>query len=153
MLRVALHHGSSLVSRAIRLQTRSAWNHASLVFPSGMLVESLEGQGVTDTRTLDAVRATERVQTFVVPGLSEPQARAAMAFALAQLGKPYDWTMVLRFITRRQEDRKSTGAWFCSELVAAAFRHAGYPLLHRVEPWAVAPGTLALSPLLVEEAG
>jgi hypothetical protein len=40
----------------------------------------------------------------------------ARAFLTAQLGKPHDYTMVARFITRRQESRRTSGKWFCSEL-------------------------------------
>jgi hypothetical protein len=38
--------------------------------------------------------------------------------------------------------------WFCSELVFAALAHAGVHLFARIEPWAVSPGLLAISPLL-----
>ena len=69
-------------------------------------------------------------------------------FAKEQIDKGYDYTMVARFVSRRQEQRSSSDKWFCSELVFAALQKAGIDLLRDVEPWAVSPGLLAKSPLL-----
>jgi uncharacterized protein YycO len=90
----------------------------------------------------------EAVDLFLVDGLTETQEEDVAWFLFQQLGKPYDWTMVARFVTRRDESRASSGKWFCSELVYAAFKQAGVPLLRATEPWEVSPGLLAKSPLL-----
>jgi hypothetical protein len=80
---------------------------------------------------------------------TEAQELSIAIFLTDQLGKPYDYTMVARFISRRQAAREQSGKWFCSELVYYAFMQAGINLLDRIEPWAVSPGLLALSPLLI----
>jgi hypothetical protein len=69
-------------------------------------------------------------------------------WAKDELAKDYDYTMVARFVSRRQASRTESEKWFCSELVFAALRKAGIELLRDVEPWAVSPGLLAKSPLL-----
>lgn len=69
-------------------------------------------------------------------------------FLKLQAGKKYDYTMVARFLTRRQESRASSEKWFCSELVFAAVQVAGVDLLRDTEPWEVSPGLLARSPFL-----
>ena len=147
-LRVCLHHSGGWIARAIRWQTRSYWNHAS-VLVGNTLVEALPGPGVSARRTLADAQRTEDVRVFTIPHLTDEGAAKVVAFLDAQLGKPYDKTMIIRFVTRQQANRRQRGQWFCSELVFAALQAGGVNLLSRIEPWAVSPGTLALSPRLV----
>ncbi|MBX3751391.1 MAG: hypothetical protein KF897_15035 [Opitutaceae bacterium] len=147
---VALFQGPGLVSRLIRWQTRSAYSHAAIVLPSGAVIESREGIGVRQLPHLEPKNG-EQIDFFAVE-VTEEQLAKITAFLHRQLNKGYDWTMVARFITRRQESRASRGRWFCSELVFAAFLHAGVILLRGTEPWEVSPGLLARSPLLIAEA-
>ncbi|MEW6306060.1 MAG: hypothetical protein AB1705_21495 [Verrucomicrobiota bacterium] len=136
-----------MIGRLIRWQTRSPYSHASIVFEGGRVIESREFIGVRQLASLQP-QPGERIDLYRVP-LTGDQCEAIRAFLYAQLGKPYDYTSVLRFISRRKASRESGHRWFCSELVFAAFHHAGVRLLDRVEPWAVSPGLLSLSPLLV----
>jgi len=53
--------------------------------------------------------------------------------------------MVIRFITRQQETRKSSNKWFCSELIYASLLKAGIVVLERIEPWEVSPVLLSYS--------
>jgi len=142
-MRIGLHRGASWISKAIRWQTRSEYSHASLCF-SDCIIESMEGHGV---RLLGRYERGQTVDLYRVA--ARDIERDVWQFAAAQLGKGYDWTMVLRFLTRRQESRSSTGKWFCSELVFASLQQAGVNLLERCEPWEVSPGLLAKSPLLI----
>ena len=141
---INLHRGTSLISRLIQWQTRSPYSHASLSLADNEIYESREGHGV---RCLSALPAGERIDQFDFPH-SDDAARCLRPWLISQLGKPYDWTMVLRFITREQYSREAKGHWFCSELVYAALRKIGIELLARCEPWEVSPGLLSRSPLL-----
>lgn len=142
---VALFRGHKLVSKLIQWQTRSEYSHAAVVLPSGEVIESREGKGVQILKELDYSK--EEIELYDVE-VSDTQAVEIEAFLRDQIGKKYDWTMVARFITRRQESRSSSQRWFCSELVFAAFQQAGVNLLRAVEPWKVSPGLLAMSTLL-----
>lgn len=146
---IALHKGRGLISRLIGWQTRSAYTHASIVLDSGEVIEAREFQGV---RLLPHLPSDEDIDVFEVTGVtataSADQRRVITAWLMSQLGKPYDYTMVARFVSRRQESRKSSGKWFCSELVFAALQKAGVNLLARCEPWEVSPALLSKSPLL-----
>lgn len=144
MIRIGLHRRRGLIAASIRFQCRGEYSHASLVLPSGDLIEAQYPDGVRRTHRYPM----EDVDVFTVPQSPE-QACAIFDFATAQIGKPYDLAMVFRFVTRAQVDRKASGRWFCSELVYAAFRKAGLPLLGRTEPWEVDPVMLGRSPLLV----
>lgn len=144
---IALHKGRGFIGRLIQWQTRSVYSHASVVLRGldGPVIESREFQGVRELPQLDLV--SEDVDLF--SALTRASEREMVrAFLYRQVGKPYDYSMVARFISRRQASRRESGRWFCSELVFAAFLHAGIRLLDRIEPWAVSPGLLALSPLL-----
>lgn len=68
-----------------------------------------------------------------------------MTFARAQVGKPYDYRGIYGFLDRR--DIHGRDAWFCSELVSAAFWAADIPILRSL-PHKTAPGDLHNSPLL-----
>lgn len=145
---VCLHRGDSLISKLIRWQTRSEYSHASIILEDGTHYEAREGRGVLRHSEFTLTNPTEKVDRFAVTTFSETEYRDLWVFLEAQVGKGYDWTMVARFVSRRQETRKSRGLWFCSELVFAAFKSAGVPLLRGTEPWEVSPGLLARSPLL-----
>jgi uncharacterized protein YycO len=144
-MRVVLFRSRSFISRLIRWQTRSQYSHAAVLTDEGALVESVEGKGVISTANW---QKPAEADVFLVWPMSTDQANTGVGFLSAQIGKPYDWLMVLRFVTRRQASRRSSGKWFCSELVFAAFQKAGIELLRDTEPWEVSPGLLARSPLL-----
>lgn len=143
-MQIVLFKGTSWISRMIRWQTRSKYSHAAILTEGGTLVESLEGKGVQSTCDWNR---PENADIFDVPS-TQDQRNSIMGFLSAQVGKPYDWLMVVRFVTRRQEGRRTSGKWFCSELVFAAFQQAGISLFRETEPWEVSPGLLARSPLL-----
>lgn len=165
-IRVRFHHGTGVVSRLIRWQTRSPVSHVSVQFmdsvvvrrgeglavmPRMAVVEAREGVGVRrHDGSLD--KPGELIEAWDVDALSVDHYRNAVVFAMDQIGKPYDYTMVARFITRRQATRSTTGKWFCSELAETILRIAGRPTCTHHEPWAVSPG-LAYTSLLFPDAG
>lgn len=143
-----LHVGGSLVSRAIRWQTRGRYSHVSSIMPDGTLVEAVEGQGVVANRILWDVH--EPV-TLLAVGCTEVGFERSTAFLVDQVGKDYDWRMALGFVTRpTRQGRKSTGRWFCSELAYARAEQAAVHLFRATAPWEVNPVTFARSPWLVE---
>lgn len=148
---VALHKGKTLISRLIRWQTRSEYSHASLILDDGTCIEAVEGHGVRQ-QVLWRPTGHAPIDLFMVGahGLSRTAGIMIERWARSQIGKPYDWTMVVRFVSRRQASRKESGKWFCSELVFAALQKGGVDLLERVEPWEVSPGLLSKSPLLTK---
>lgn len=145
---------SGVVGRVIRWQTRSRYSHAALVFRQDGQDGKKDQPEVIEAREFEGVRITDGivggaavVDLFRVE-LSAVQLFEVRSFAFGQIGKGYDYTMVARFISRRQASRRTSGKWFCSELVFAALQKAGVNLLERTEPWEVSPGMLARSPLL-----
>lgn len=146
-MKIALHQGKGTVSSLIKWQSRGKYSHASLLFSDGTQIEAREGKGVRHLPHLTGGTPHEKIDLFEV-AITQEQEEQVRWYATEQLGKDYDWTMVLRFISRRQATRKSKGKWFCSELVFAAFQSAGVELFARTEPWEVSPSMLSKSPLL-----
>lgn len=152
---VLAHHGTGWVSRAIQFQTRSLWNHISLRI-DGLVYEAIEGVGVRVRTTHDIAQAftsrQETIQPLRVEGLPDDAPDLLKAFLRAQLGKPYDYVMVLRFLSRVQRQSDAAQAkWFCSELVCAALQQVGVSLFRDTSPWEVSPGLLVRSPMLRAE--
>jgi uncharacterized protein YycO len=140
---ILLFRGRGVVSSLIRWQSRGPYSHAAILLPSGQIVESWQGAGVRVKTLTD----WSDITAFTVPGMTEDEWDRAIRFCLVQVGKPYDYLAVARFLTRQRGvgDHES---WFCSELIFEALRLVGKPLFHRIEPWAVSPNMLAISPLL-----
>lgn len=145
-LRIGLHCSTGWVSKLIQFQTRSIYSHASLILDDDSILEAMQGRGVVHDRQLTDCR--ESVHLFKPVFLPRIHG-AALTFARSQVGKPYDYTMVARFVSRQQEKRETQGKWFCSELVYAAFASGGGELFRDTEPWEVSPGLLAKSPYLI----
>lgn len=137
------------IARLIRWQTRSPYSHVA-VFTGADVVESREGKGVRIVESCDSFKGTE-IDVYSVSGAGVPKENIlpSAIWLKEQLGKRYDWSSVLRFVTRRQASRQSAKVWFCSELAFVyATKLLGAPLLQNVEPWGVSPGLLSRSPLL-----
>jgi len=142
MIAVLLYRGSGFIGRAIRWQTRSPYSHAAIVV-NQWVYEAREFKGVIK-RPLRESDLDEAVWFNVKPFPSE-KFSALVQWMESQVGKKYDYLMVLRFISRRQETRESTGKWFCSEFVFAALQKIGVLLFNHTEPYEVSPGLLPRS--------
>ena len=126
------HHIGSLLLRAFLW---SGWSHVAIVDGEDV-IEAVAGDGVR-RRPMAALLAES--SEFVVVSVPALNAQAVVAAAASQIGKPYDWRGVLGIgFRRRWQDADS---WFCSELVAWAFREAGHPLF-RLDEWRITPRDL-----------
>jgi hypothetical protein len=212
-MRIALYQGKSLISRAIRWQTRSQYSHAAFLLDDGSLIEAWQPcvreitpfpnlnrlaaskrseDGIADSLSCrnpmkaDPVRSnvnSEAVESpsnadailspiphsalriphlaalsrqhtpgttvdifkFVIP-LTPDENRQLEYLARRDVGTPYDYRAIVRFLTRQRDG--SSRRLFCSEQVFARCQQIGRPLLNRTEPWRVPPDWLARSPHL-----
>lgn len=119
----------SIGGLVIRGVTWSAWSHCAVEFidrGESFVVESTWPRGVIVTDSSVFRRRMSRVETVHV---SVPDPAAAMRFAKAQVGKPYDtWGVIGLGIHREWDDPES---WWCSEHVAASLAAGGKPLFSR----------------------
>lgn len=143
---IALHQGKGFISNAIRWQSRGTYSHASVVLPNGAVIESREFVGVSALQRL-ALNKDAFIDLFEI-NCPLPKMDEGIGWLISQAGKQYDYSSVLRFISRRQESRTGSGKWFCSELAFAFVQQCGVDLFRDTQPWEVSPGMLAKSPLL-----
>lgn len=141
---------SARLSRAIRSTTGSAVSHAMLYTGHGQVVEAI-GDGVVHRAVAAAVGGGTLAVAFRHPWVTPGMAQAIVSFARSQVGKGYDYRGLAAqagyrldrwFFCRvaRIEDCDERAArnnlwlasgtqFFCSELVAEAYRQAGLPLV------------------------
>jgi uncharacterized protein YycO len=151
---VLLFRGSGLSSQLIRLFTHSPYSHVGLVFPYQGRVYCFEAVGV-GVRLILMSEVMRRyhggIDYYEVPRAAPEQRTGAISFCFQQLGKIYDRLGILRLVVAILLNRKPAvrddQAWFCSELVAAAYRSQGLPLAP-VSSAYTSPADLAVSPEL-----
>ena len=116
-------------SAVIRWYTLSSVSHVDFVMDNGTLLGARTDGGVLD-REPNYARFSHVIRAEV--DCLDDVRNKVYAFAVCQLGKPYDWrsieAMALPWTNLRERQ-----AWFCSELVAAAFESAGYPLVNAMK--------------------
>lgn len=146
-MQIALYKGTSFVSKCIRFVTRSEYSHAAIILRDGSVVEAWQPvvRRVASLSEQHTPGTEVEVFNFRDP-LTDAEEDAAEKFLLGELGTPYDYKSVLRFITRRPGNLDDH--WFCSELAFAACLEARQALFHWTDPWEVPPDWLARSPLL-----
>lgn len=150
------------ISRAIRGATGSQVSHAMLYVGHGYVVEAVGG-GVRRVKLEEAISDAILAVALRRRGLSANTANAVVSFVTSRVGLEYDILGIIgqagyqldqSFLCKVMRVRDCTtraarynlwmeddDAFFCSELIAAAFEHVGFPLVH-ARPSAVSPHTV-----------
>lgn len=126
------HHISSLALRAFLW---SPWSHCGII-DGDEVIEAAIGKGVVITPLSVFKSQASRWEVLDIPA-SDPA--AVIAWARNQAGRKYDLAGVIGIAFRRVW--QNADAWFCSELVAAAFHQAGTSLF-RSDAWRITPRDL-----------
>ena len=145
---ILLFRGRGLTSNLIRWQSRGPWSHAAIEM-GGQVWEAIQWKRVRRRGIGEVIAECEKSRTRLAGikvEITQEQGFEMIRWLNKQLGKRYDWSSVLRFVTRQQASRRAAEVWFCSELVFAAFRHVDIHLLARTQPWEVSPALLARTP-------
>ena len=136
----------------VRLATRSEYSHIGLVFLYEKRVYCIEAvaAGVRLVLMSRRTRAYNGgIDYFRVLDVTDEQRRGATAFAFEQLGSRYNTSGILRFlwflISGNKERARQRGQWFCSEIVAEAYRRQKAPLVERHAAAYTSPADLAAS--------
>jgi uncharacterized protein YycO len=133
---------SNIGSVLLRFFTWSSWSHCGVVTPEGTVIEAAAFHGVVERPASEFM--ADGVAQFAFKEIPVADDAAAIAWARAQIGKPYDWNGVIGLALRR-DSWQDEDAWFCSELVegacAAGGRRRFVEQVERVTPqssWMVA---------------
>ncbi len=166
---IAQYHGVSKLSRLIQWQSRSEISHTAIILgdearlahAAGRMPDWLQeckiyeawgtvipprGQVYLRTGISDGHTQGTRIDLYIVD-CPNGRHEAVRRFLDGQVGAKYDYRALLSFLTRR--DRHRQGAWICSELAFVACELFGVRLLERIEPYAVSPALINISPRLV----
>lgn len=131
-VRVIFSRRSNVGSLILRTFLWSAWSHCGIV-DGDEVIEAAMFRGVKP-RSLAEFKANASKWEIVEIPTDYPA--GVIAWVRGQIGADYDWPGAFGIPARR--DWQLPGAWFCSELVAAAFAAAGTALF-RVEVWRITP--------------
>jgi uncharacterized protein YycO len=144
--------GKDLDSRIISALTRSEYSHVGLVFLYEGRVYCLEAVGAGVRLVLMSRRSrlyNGGIDYFRLRDVTEEQRRGAVSFVFQRLGEPYNYPGILRFLwfllSGDKERARRRNGWFCSEIVAEAYRLQKAPLVQRQAARYVSPADLARS--------
>jgi len=166
---ILLFRGEALSSRIIRFGTNSLYSHCAMAFrrreepasPGGAAEERVyvvqaTGKGVHTLTLSEEIKEYEGVvEVFRVAAQYAPKFRAdiAVAEACQHVGRPYAYTHLLGFaadvltfglMKGARSNARDRRAFFCSQLVARAYRRAGVDLSKYADA-ATAPGDIITS--------
>lgn len=147
---ILLYRGKSALSRLIEWQTDSVYSHASWYDIETNTEYEAWKSGVTASTGIGRLHTPRTVVDVFEPdtaGMAGGMWERVRDFLRGEVGAPYDWRGVLRFVSRWRK-APPPEAWFCSELVFAALKAAGFDVLSRIEAWRVTPAMLSYSPRL-----
>jgi len=128
----------SSISWIIRTATGSPISHAAIHVGGGFLVEAV-GTGVRRIHCRRLEFEGPGSVRVVRPQLDNSQISDACAYAKSQSYRPYAWRKALGTHLPPLMPGELDG-WFCSELVAESFRHAGLEGNVLGDPTSVVPG-------------
>ena len=128
------HHIGTIILRAFLW---SKWSHCALV-DGDEVIEAVAGVGV---RTRPLASLLEESSKYSILDFPAKNPQRVLQEARKEIGTKYDWGGVLGLGFRRRWNKDD--AWFCSELIAAAFARVGEPLV-RVDAWRITPRDLYL---------
>lgn len=121
---IILTSAAGVLSGAIRRVTSGPASHAAIYVGDGMVVEAI-ADGVVHRTLSRTLSETRLAAAYRVPGLTAAQRRSIKAFVLdaAARGVSYDYRAIATLLASQNDE-----AYFCSELVFAAYAHAGRSL-------------------------
>lgn len=128
------HNIGALVLRVFQW---SPWSHVAII-DGDYVIEATATHGV---RRVTIQEAMEHVTDYEIVHLPCANPEVAIAAAASQIGKKYDWGMILGHPLRQDWD--DMDRWVCSELVAWAVQQGGTELF-RTKPHRITPQHLYL---------
>lgn len=143
---------------AIRLITRSRWNHCGVFISSTEVIEATY-KGVFQSNVskfLDMAKNGHGCYNiYRVKTIDENQMNTVIKFVQNQLGAKYDnmqfarvLLMLLLKIPRKIQFHDPARKWLCSELVAEAFEAAGILFSNKIKPDNTIPGDISKSSIV-----
>lgn len=130
----------SIASWLIRFFTFSKFSHVAIRISDELVVHSTFADGGVHCISLNEF--AEKYPGYIEIDIPLPDEKAAINYAMDQIGKPYDWTAIVGMVFQRKWHEEDS--WFCNEYWEAIAKIGGRPRfrdeVHRITPqqsWAV----------------
>ncbi len=122
MTLIRFTRGTGIGGAIVRWATWGSAGHVGFRLDDGKVLDACPGMGVS-------IRDAEDDDSTEYWSIAAPKQtiQDAVDWAKQQVGKPYDWTAIYGMAFRR--DWHQDTAWFCSELVTAAFDTVHWPIV------------------------
>lgn len=148
-MNIVFYRGSDIIDRTILFFSRGGYSHCGILLNDGTVIDAKPFSNVKRRPDIyDGAKLGTEIHIYNIPSTSQ-QDRIIEDFLNKQIGKSYDYMLVLGFLLYTSElNRKKRNKWICSELVFAALRKANIKLLDRIEAWKISPTILSYSPIL-----
>jgi len=139
-MKIIFTKDNSFQSRLIRLFTRSKFSHCGIVdCTTNTIIDSdLSRNGVTEYPFKNIILESTLYEEFDLPFAPN----TIIELVRTQIGKPYDIFAVILLPFRKSWEDDSK--WFCSELIAWAFKEVGCNILQE-KHYRVTPGDLYIA--------
>lgn len=111
-MQIILGRNNKIGSLAIRLHNWSKWSHCGVIV-NNEVIEATASKGVVSSTIEDFKERYPTHKIIEVPHKGDYQRKLK-----EQLGKPYDWGAIFKFVLRG--DWSDINKWFCFELAAYA---------------------------------
>jgi len=139
---ILLQSGTDIGAFFIKLFTNSKYSHAAMALTDGLMIHSTFRTGVAIV-SFETWRQFYGGEWNIYEYINPIDARAARImnnFVYKIAGSPYDWRGVLSFVF--PWIKQNSERYFCSELIAAAFKKAKLPLIDKPN-WRISPADLS----------
>lgn len=135
---IILSTTDAFVSKAVKFATNSKYSHARLYIGANNIIEAIDPK-VTTEKITDVIKGDKYTAVYRYLGLTAHQQTQIIAYAKKQIGKEYDLsgavgspnaalTNGITTISKLSNLVSSEHDFYCSELVAFAYKAAGIKL-------------------------
>jgi uncharacterized protein YycO len=154
---ILMVHNYGLLERAIRIITRSPYNHCGLFISENEIIEATYKGVIISPLSKFSNSTVKYFDVYRVKGIDKVDITPVLDFAKKQVGAKYDKFQFMRMllmymfrISRKKRMPDEEGQWICSELVAESFEQAYILFSSKIKPDNIVPGDIPKSDTVYE---
>ena len=146
-IKIIMSSGPHFGSAFLRWYTHCPYSHCEMLFEDEQGAPYIIGARVAGVKKFSTLSVPNR-STILEMEVTDEQYEKFHAFVHGKVGASYDWRAYLGFLFNKKTE--GPNRWFCSELIAAAFNHAGIEMFHNTGTWYITPRDIYISASLKE---
>lgn len=146
-IKIIMSTTEKIGSKFLRWAQRCKYSHCEALLVDDMGHEYIIGARTCGVHKFDKNTVADNHEILTVD-CTEEQYGKFHDFLCSKVGNKYDWRAYLGFFFNKKNHNENR--WFCSELLAEAFRAADIVLFTNVKPWFCMPRDFYISPICKE---